>query len=198
MLGWLAFARSLGGVSLTNVGSSSAHPFNVRQFISYVWQFYLPRLPFLLPFKTTPDLPVYNIWLQQGLGVFGWLAVALPGWLYPAAAWTAGGIAVVSAGLVSRLRGRRHLALLAFFALTLIALVGLLHITEYRALLTGSGQFLQGRYLLPLVGLLGLAVGLIVARIPPRARPSACAVVLTVLLAVQAISLATIVKAYYL
>ena len=107
-------------------------------------------------------------------------------------------IAVASIALVARLRDRRHLALLGFFALTLVALLGLLHITEYRALIIGEGQFLQGRYLLPVVGLLGLAIALIVSRIPLKARALACALTLVALLSVQVISLATVVHAYYL
>ena len=104
----------------------------------------------------------------------------------------AAGLGIVSFGLLTRLRGRRHLALLGFYALTVLALLVLLHVTEYRALITGGGGFLQGRYLLPVVGLLGLAVGLVIARLPLRLRPSACAVALTVLLVAQAISLSAI------
>ncbi|HEX4011426.1 MAG TPA: DUF2142 domain-containing protein [Solirubrobacteraceae bacterium] len=198
VLGWVAIAPSLGGTGITTVANSAAHPFTARRFLSYVWQFYLPRLPFMAPQRTTPGLPAYDIWLRQGAGTFGWLDVTLPGWMYHAAAWLAGVIAVAGIALVTRLRNRRHLALLGFFALTLIALLGLLHITEYRALLLGEGQFLQGRYLLPVVGLLGLAFGLIVARIPGRARIWVCSLTITALLAVQVISLATIVQAYYL
>jgi 4-amino-4-deoxy-L-arabinose transferase-like glycosyltransferase len=198
VLVWVALASTLGGLSITTVGTSSAHPFSVRQFLSYVWQFYLPRLPFLTPFRTTPGLPVYDIWVRQATGVFGWLDVYLPDWLYKLSAFASAGLAIVSLGLLSRVRERRHLALLGFFALTLLALLGLLHITEYRALIIGGGQFLQGRYLLPVVGLLGLAVSVVIVRIPSRFRPSACAVALTALLAFQAISLSTVVHAYYL
>jgi hypothetical protein len=197
VLGWVSFAPSLGGLSVTKVATSSAHPFNIRQFLSYIWQFYLPRLPFLTPFRTTAGLPVYDIWLKQGTGNFGWLSVFLPGWMYTAAAVVVSALAIASAGLVARLRGRRQLALLGFFALTLVALLGLLHITEYRTLIAGGGQFLQGRYLLPVIGLLGLAVGLIVVRTPRRARVWVSSVALVTLLAVQVISLATIVQAYY-
>ncbi|MGH2894899.1 MAG: DUF2142 domain-containing protein [Solirubrobacteraceae bacterium] len=198
VLGWVALASRLGGLGITTVGSSPAHPFQIRQFLSYVWQFYLPRLPSLTPLRTTPDLPVYDVWVRQGTGVFGWLDVYLPDWMYRASALSAAGLGIVSTGLLTRLCKGRHLALLGFFALTLLALLVLLHVTEYRALIAGGGQFLQGRYLLPVVALLGLAVGLVIARVPPRLRPSACAVAVTVLLVSQAISLATIVHGYYL
>lgn len=198
VLGWVEAASSLGGLSITTVSTSSAHPFLAGQFLSYVWQFYLPRLPFLTPSRTTPGLPVYDIWVRQATGVFGWLDVYLPDWAYKASAVVAAGLGIASIGLVSRLRLRRHLALLGFFALTLLALLVLLHVTEYRTLIIGGGQFLQGRYLLPVVSLLGLAVGLIIARVPAALRPSAAAVALTALLVFQAISLSTVVHGYYL
>jgi hypothetical protein len=198
VLGWVEVASSLGGLSITTVASSPAHPFQVRQFLSYLWQFYLPRLPSLAPLRTTPDLPVYDIWLRQGTGVFGWLDVYLPNWMYQASGLAAAGLGIVSFGLLTRLRGRRQLALLGFFALTVLALLVLLHVTEYRTLIAGGGQFLQGRYLLPVVGLLGLPVGLVIARVPLRLRPSACAAAVTVLLVAQAISLSTVVHGYYL
>ncbi len=154
VLAWLALARSLGGTAITTVGASSAHAFNVRQFLSYVWQFYLPRLSFMVPFRTTPQLPVYDIWTRQGLGNFGWLDVFEPNWVYRAGAVIAGAIAVAAAVILGRRGLVRRLPLLSFFALALISLLALLHISEYRVILAGGGQFNQGRYLLPVVGLL--------------------------------------------
>ena len=175
VLGWFALASHVGGLSITTVGSSPAHPFLISQFLSYVWQFYLPRLPFLTPFRTTPDLPVYDVWIRQLTGVFGWLDVYLPDWLYRVAAVAAAGLGLGSIALLTRLRDRRHLALLAFFAVTLLALLVVLHVTEYRALIAGGGVFLQGRYLLPVVSLFGLAVGLVMrAGLRPASCPSAC------------------------
>ena len=198
VLGWLGLARALGREGINQVGSSPAHPFNIGQFLSYVWQFYLPRLPFMTPFRTTPQLSVYDLWVRQTAGTFGWLDVYLPSWMYPAAALVAGGIAIAAIVLVAQLRDRRQLALLAFFGLALVALLVLLHVTEYRAAIAGSGTFLQGRYLLPVVGLFGLAVGLIIGRIPLRVRTPACGLAVSGLLAMQAISLAAVVQAYYL
>ncbi len=198
VLGWLALTRALGRAAVNTIATSAAHPFNIGQFLSYLWQFYLPRLPWLTPFRTTPQLPVYDIWVHQVTGVFGWLDVYLPSWMYPAAACLAGALAITAVVILSRLRDRRALALLGFFALTLVALLGLLHITEYRALISGGGEFLQGRYLLPVVGLLGLAVGLVVSRVPAPGRSAACALTILGLLAFQAVSLATVAQAYYL
>jgi hypothetical protein len=199
VLGWLAAASALGRSAVNTIQTSSAsHPFNIRQFVSYVWQFYLPRLPFQRSFRTTPELPVYAIWIRQGIGAFGWVSVGLPGWLYTAGAAAAGGIAIAAVALLTRIRGRTRLALLAFLALALLALLGGLHLTDYRSIIAGQGGILQGRYLLPVVGLLGLAAGLIVARLPLKLAPTACGLVLASLLTLQAISLSSVLQAYYL
>ena len=199
IVGWVGLAAALGRSAVNTISSGpGAHPFYIRQFLSYVWQFYLPRLPFLTPFRTTSQLPAYVIWVRQGAGTFGWLDVYLPHWIYPLSAIVLLAIAITAVAILTRLRDPQHLAPLAFFALTLLALFGLLHITDYRSIIAGRGSAVQGRYLLPVIGLLGLAVGLIVARIPARARPSACGLVLTALIAWQTISLVSVVRAYYL
>jgi 4-amino-4-deoxy-L-arabinose transferase-like glycosyltransferase len=208
VLGWLVYAHTSSRPAINQIATSTpsasssaatpAHGFNLRQFISYVWQFYLPRLPFLTPFRTTPGLPVYDIWVRQGIGMFGWLDVYLPAWLYNAAGVAAAGIGVTAVALLARLLKRRHLLLLGYFALTLLGLLALLHLGEYLVIIGGGGQFNQGRYLLPVVGLLGLAIALIVRALPPRVRPPACGLVLTGLLALQVISLSAVLQAYYL
>ena len=55
----------------------------------------------------------------------------------------------------------------------------------------------QGRYLLPLVALLGLAVGLLLSRLPARWRPAAGGIVLAALLVLQVLALGTIARTYY-
>jgi hypothetical protein len=138
------------------------------------------------------------VWVRQLTGVFGWLDIPLPPWMYPVATILAAGVTVAALGLLIRMRGRNHLALLGFFALTVIALLGVLHITEYRVLIAHQGLFLQGRYLLPVVGLLGMLVGLIVVRLPQPARPWIGGLTVSVLLGAQVLSLATIAQGYYL
>ena len=198
ILGWLIVAHALGRPGINRVGSATAHPFSLFGFVRYLWQFYLPRLPFMAPFRATPQLPLYGLWVREVTGVFGWLDVPLPAWIYPTSATAATAVTVAALTLLTRMPMRRHLPLLGFFALTLIALLGVLHITEYRVLIAGQGLFLQGRYLLPVVGLLGLLVAVIVVRAPVRARPAIGGLTIAVLLGAQALSLATIVQGYYL
>jgi len=199
VLGWIELASALGR-SAVNTIPSGPHPqrFNVRQFVSYVWQFYLPRLPFLRQIRETSGLPVYDVWMLQGFGDFGWLDVTLPDWLYKLMAAASTVFIVPAAALLTLIRGWRRLALIAFLGLALLALLAGLHLTDYRSLIAQQGPILQGRYLLPAIALLGLAAGLIVSRLPARGRAAAAGAVLAGLLLLQVISLATVLHAYYL
>jgi 4-amino-4-deoxy-L-arabinose transferase-like glycosyltransferase len=193
---WLSESRRIGGTGITTV-YTAGKAFNVRQFLSYVWQFYLPRLPFMRSFRLVPGIPAVTVWLDQSIGDFGWLDVMIPAWLVLLAKLLLALVTVGAVWVLARLRGLRRLGLLAVDLLAGLSLLGLLHITEYRQTLGGGGAFLQGRYILPLASLLGLAVGLLVTRLPRPARASAAVLVLVGLLAGDAISLATVVHAYY-
>jgi hypothetical protein len=57
---------------------------------------------------------------------------------------------------------------------------------------------MEGRYLLPIVGVFALGVALIIAKLPAQARPMAVGLTLTALLGLQFVSLATVLHAYYL
>jgi 4-amino-4-deoxy-L-arabinose transferase-like glycosyltransferase len=198
VLAWILVSYARGSSPINSVGSGPhPQPFNLGQFLSYLWQFYLPRLPWLTPFRTTPDLPVYDMWIREGWGVFGWLEIAMPPWLYGILAGFTAIVAVWSATLVAKMRDRLRLSLVAFFVLALVALLFGLHLTEYRSIIAGQGALLQGRYLLPLVGLFGLAVGLIVSRMPLRWRPSVCGAIVAGLLLLQILALATVTQRYY-
>ena len=193
---WLLESRSLGGVAVTSVGTGGRR-FNVGQFLSYVWQYYLPRLPFMTRLRLVPGIPLVTIWLDEGAGRFGWLSVNLPAWMTLLAKYLLGVAAVGTVVALSRLRERRRLALLLVDALALICLLGVLHVTEYRQWLGTGTAFLQGRYILPVASLLGLAVGVVLTRLPRSIQPTAAGLVLIGLLAGQVLSLSTVVHAYY-
>jgi 4-amino-4-deoxy-L-arabinose transferase-like glycosyltransferase len=194
---WLAISRSVGGTAISQVGTAG-RPFNIRQFLSYLWQFYLPRLPFMRSFRLVRGIPAVTVWVDEGAGNFGWLSVPLPDWMLECAKAIILVVSIGSVWFLTRLRDGRRLGLFAVDLLALLGLLLLVHVTEYRQTLSGGGAFLQGRYILPVVSLLGLAVGLLLTRLPRPARSAAAALVLAGLLGTQALSLATVVHAYYL
>ncbi len=200
VLVWVAVATASGRSALNTVKAApgvTPKPFSVTQFLSYLWQFYLPRLSSMEVFKPSPGLPLYDIWITEGWGAFGWLDVRMSGWIYPVLTSITGIVAVLGAAILSRLRGRLIWELVAFFAVTSVCLLGGLHLTEYRALISGNGAVIQGRYALPLIGLFGLAVALLVSRLPARWRGPVCGSLVGALMVLQILALATVAKVYY-
>jgi 4-amino-4-deoxy-L-arabinose transferase-like glycosyltransferase len=197
---WFVLARALRRGAINPVAPVTTHtsPFNVAQFLSYIWQFYLPRVPGMTRFRWTGGLPAYDVWLKEGTAVFGWLTVWLSSWIYKVVAIIVGTVGLASVWFVAKLRGRNAVWLVGFFALAAIALIGGLNFTEYGSIINGQGHILQGRYLLPVIGLLGLAFALVISRVPARFRPSACMAVLVLLLSLQVLSMSAVVKAFYL
>jgi 4-amino-4-deoxy-L-arabinose transferase-like glycosyltransferase len=198
---WIKHATAHGGAAFNSVAAApageTALPFKINDFLAYLWQFYLPRLSFMGLDRTTAGLSVYNIWVRTGWGVFGWLEISMPTWLYTVLGAVTGAIGVIGTVIVATLRGAVRWQLMLFFALGFLGLLIGLHLTDYRSIINQQGAILQGRYLLPLLGLFGLAVALIVSRVPARWRAPLCGLVITGLLTVQVIALATIAGAYY-
>jgi len=195
VLGWVALASRLSR-SAVNALPAAGHGFNLRQLLSYVWQFYLPRLSFLTPTVGEP-LAYYEIWIREAWGTFGWLDVPMANWVFSVIGWTCTVILVSAATLLSRFRDRLRLSLVAFFALGLVGLLALLHVVDYDSIIATGGPLLQGRYVLPVMSLFGLAVGFVVSRMPRRWRGPTCGAVLAVLLILQVLALGTIAQTYY-
>jgi hypothetical protein len=198
VLAWAVAASALGRTLVNGVaGGSHPRPYSITGFLSYLWQFYLPPLGFQHQFNETSGLPVVALWLRGGWGEFGWLSVPLPGLVYGLLALVTLAIALPALRIVARIREPRRLELLAFLGIALAALLVVLHVTDYVSLVKSGLPLLQGRYLLPLLPLFGLAAGLLVARLPPQRRGPVCAAMIAGLIVLQVVALATVGKAFY-
>jgi hypothetical protein len=151
--------------------STSGAQFNVREFASYLWQFYLPRLPFMND-SIGPEYGVQIAFVETFFGVFASLEVLWPPLVYDVLAGASLiGLAALCAVVIrarSRLLARWELvALLAAIPLTLVLS---LHFAAYRNLqIDPSNPVIVGRYLLPLLPLFGVAVAAVVRALPERA-----------------------------
>ena len=200
ILAWLGLAAALGRAAVNTVSTpAGAHaaPFNVWQFLSYLWQFYLPRLPSQIRSRETSGLPLYTIWVEQAWGVFGWLDFGFASWLYGPLAGITATVALGTVSVLAVIRDRLCASLVAFFGLVTVSLLLGLHLTEYESIIAGEGFIMQGRYLLPLISLFGLAVGLLVTRLPFPARGPACGVILGGLFVLQILALGDVARTYY-
>jgi 4-amino-4-deoxy-L-arabinose transferase-like glycosyltransferase len=136
----------------------------LRQFGSYLWQFYLPRLDFMTP-AIGPEWGVGDAFLDRFFGGFAQLEVELPDALLSAvtvAALVLGALAVV--GLVVHRRALARRADVAIVcALTAAGYLLLIHAVAFRGLLTVPDPAITGRYLLPLLPLYGAGIALAVS-----------------------------------
>lgn len=227
VLAWFLVARGAGhsayaqATIVTDGGSGSgaasgttgavpkyAPSANIRYLASYLWQFYLPKLPFMRDqrslFPIISHYPAYQVWLASGWASFGWVNIWFPAWVYRI--FLAVALAVIGGAGVTLVRGfkavRRHArrvpwALGGFFVVTVGTLLAGLHWTDFHMLVDQKPPFIQGRYLLPVGAILALVVAQAVRAVPQRFRTVAIACVLGGLIAFQIAALALVASRYY-
>ena len=139
----------LGIVSIT----LHAHGHSMLGALSYIWQFYLPRLP-----GTTNYFPglftIRDLWFNKAIGFYGWLDTSFPPWV--------NNVALIPAGLIAGLclRGllagrsalRRNLLEIGVYGATAVGLMALIGGSAYFNQNESIG-FAEPRYLLPLLPL---------------------------------------------
>jgi hypothetical protein len=172
----IAVAVLAGGVLDSTAG---AH-FGFRQFASYVWQFYLPRLPFMSP-AIGPDYGARTAFIETFYGVFASLEVRWPAAVYDVLElFTLAGLGALAAVLIrARARLRAQWPVVVLLAAMPLTLLAALHFAAYRNLqIDPTDPIIVGRYLFPLLPLFGVAVAIVVAALPRRASVAAGTVLL--------------------
>ena len=173
----------------TRTGASSA---------SYLWQYYLPRPPFLTDYPTPPGgFPLLQVWITQGWAAFGWLEVKFEPWVYRVLAVLT--MSVFGAGFVALVRARRRLdwRVVAFLAATCLALFAGLHWTDYHKLENGEPAFMQARYLFPVISIMGLALAGAVSLVPVRFRGALAGAAIAGLLVFHVFALGLTLERFY-
>ena len=173
----------------------------IREFASYVWQFYLPKLPFQTPFYAMGDGAerVYDSWLKTGWGAFGWLEVRFPEWTYSLIAIFSALVILGGVTALARANLRRRVdpVLVAFLFLAGLGLMLVLHWADYTFITVQRHPVEQGRYVLPLIGIGGLALAGGVTLLARRWRASAVGVVLALLVTLQIASIGLTMGRYF-
>jgi hypothetical protein len=190
--GWRPWriAAALGGVYVLVVlvvstwGSGSA-----REFASYVWQFYLPKLGFMNEAIGPHDYGFRAAFTERLYGTLAQLEVVLPHTLGTWLSW------LTVLGLIAV---RRDAPIAIVLGTTVLALLLGLHLAAYRGMLSfPSDPIITARYLLPLLPLFGAAI-VIVARVLPRIGASVFAgLVLAGGVALQFVSLGLLWERFY-
>jgi hypothetical protein len=195
-------AAAGGGASLyggeVNLGNSRV--FNLRQLLSSIWQFYLPKLDAMAP-RLGQAIGYRQIFVQQYFaGVFGSFEVYFPYWVYDLVQVIAA-LGLLGLYTVLLLRWRAVLArwpAAVIMGTTAAGLVLFLQVASYRALVNGgTNPLIVGRYLLPITPVLGVAAGALVAALPRRLAAVAGALLLTGLLALSVGGLGLSLERFY-
>jgi hypothetical protein len=144
------------GAPVGAVSEALAHPLG---YLAYLWQVFLPRLPFMARHWETTNFPGFVIFVERGWGAFGWYDVLFPRHVFDVI--FAAMIAVPILGLIALRREwpfvRRHLLELAILVLMALAVVAGVEAAFYT---TGTRPAVAefGRYAFPAIAPLAVLV----------------------------------------
>jgi hypothetical protein len=187
-----------GGAGIKGPGDVATAPSgSVGDAISYAWQFYLPRLPFMT--DQFNNYPLYEVWVRGFVGIFGWLDYGFPSFVYPLGLWILVAVGLLAAlELVSqREEVRSRLSEFATYAVIAIGLLVLTNGNGYSARVGGAGGFEQARYLLPLLALYGAIVALAARGAGRRWGPAVGILLVSIAIAHTAVAMLLTLTRYY-
>jgi 4-amino-4-deoxy-L-arabinose transferase-like glycosyltransferase len=169
--------------------------------ISYIWQFYLPRLPGMA--NDFPGVSITRqVWFDRSVGLYGWLDTSFPVWVNNVALIPAALLAVLGIRALVTVRAtlRRRVVELAVYALMAAGLLVVIAAAAYGPLgkLAHAGPaYWQPRYLLPLLPLLGAALVLSARGAGRRWGPAVGALIVVLFLAQDVFSQLQVISRFY-
>jgi 4-amino-4-deoxy-L-arabinose transferase-like glycosyltransferase len=177
--------------------SYGAH--TISGFASYVWQFYLPRLPWMTQVPDFTYYPLYHIWLDGFIGRFGAREYGLPG-VADAVAVVVYLAILVLAGrelVIRRATVRARGAELATYVAIVLGLLFVIHWPGYDTRLNAEGDWEQARYLLPLLPLYAGIIALAARGAGRRYGPPVAVLIASLAIAHALLAFAVTVTRYY-
>jgi 4-amino-4-deoxy-L-arabinose transferase-like glycosyltransferase len=169
---WTRSGSAGGGAFGGEVGRATDQAFKVRQFASYVWQFYLPPFSFLTP-SIGPPYGYRQMFIETFFGGYANFEVNFRPTIYD---WLQIFAFVGLAGLYTAIFARWRTVwsrwpMVLFVVSVLVSLLALLHISSYRHLQGGEDPIITGRYLLPAIALFGVTIAWVIGSLPRRVAP---------------------------
>ena len=160
-------------------GAAASAGFEPRQFLSYLWQFYLPKLAFMQP-MLGPPYGYRQVYIETFFGSFASLEINYRPVIYDALQVAA---ALGLLGLYTTVVVRWRLvisrwAVVAVCGSFVGSLVALLHFVSYSSLRTAPDPVITGRYLLPAIALYAAAITWVATSLPRRLGAAFAAFVL--------------------
>jgi 4-amino-4-deoxy-L-arabinose transferase-like glycosyltransferase len=179
--------------------AGSIRPKSFFDLISYVWQFYLPRIPGMTQYFA--GMATYkDIWFDRSVGLYGWMDTMFPVWVDNVALVPAVAVALL---LARELFARRHalrrrVAELSVYATITLGVLVMIGVSSYISdALEHSPAFGEPRYLLPMLPLLGAVFTLAVRGAGRRWAPVVGAALVVLLFGYDIVSQLQVVARYY-
>ena len=190
-----AWGRPLTGpLRASHPAVASPEPATIAGQLSYAWQLWLPRLPFMDD-KFPAITPLWDTWYRGEIGRFGWLDYGFPEWvailLLPVL------VAVVAFAVREVVRVRPRVGDLAVYALALLGVMALLSIVGYRYELKFETYFQSPRYLFALLPLGAAAVAVAARGAGRRLGPAFGAGLVMVVIALSVFAQLATLERYY-
>jgi 4-amino-4-deoxy-L-arabinose transferase-like glycosyltransferase len=166
--------------------------------ISYVWQFYFPRLPGMRD-DFAGIFTARQLWLNGYIGLYGWLDTTFPGWVYELALLPAGLIVgLCLRGVIASSQAlRARVGELSVYGVMCIGLMALIGADSYVAFPEFTAEYGQARYLLPMLPLLGAVLALAARGAGRRWGPTVGSAVIMLFLAHDIFSQLQVVARFY-
>jgi hypothetical protein len=196
---WILLARALDRPPASQLtgATTGTGATNFRELFSYVWQYYLPRLPGQQHFAfNQPGYSLFQVWIKQCWAAFGWLEVRFSDGVYRVLAILTAGAAAGALAALWRARRRLDWAVVAFLGVTALVLLAGLHWTDYR-FIKGGHAFIQGRYIFPVLPILATGLAAAVGLAGTRVRRPLAGGVLAFLFAFHVACIGLVVERFY-
>jgi len=185
------------GVLSSGIDLTSGHG-SVLGEISYIWQFYLPRLPGM-----ANDFPgiftTRQLWFDRSVGFYGWLDTTFPVWVENLALIPAALLAILGIRALVGVRAtlRRRLVELGVYTLISVGVMALVGADGYVRFPRDVSAYAEPRYLLPMLSLLGAALVLSARGAGRRWGPAVGAVIVVLFLAYDMFSQLQVISRFY-
>ena len=166
--------------------------------LSYIWQFYLPRLPWMHN-DFNGIFTTRQIWFRNVIGLYGWGDTAFPNWVYDFALVPFLAIIAlcVRSLVLSRAVLRARVSELLTYALMSLGLLTLIGASGYLAFPTSAAEFTDARYLLPLAVLWAAILALAARGAGRRWGPAVGALIVVLVIGHDIFSQLQVIARYY-
>ena len=193
----LSSNHTFGFVSASIASLTNGHK-SLSSELSFIWQFYLPRLPGMHNYFGELSTTRQG-WFDGLVGLYGWEDTVFPNWVYTLALIPATLIAVLclrelAAGRVA-LRSRTG-EILTYAAMT-FGLLLVVAVSGYSTASTYPVAFIEPRYFLPMLALWGAVLALAARGAGRRWGPVAGASIVVLIFAHDLFSQLQVIARYY-